>query len=95
MKTITLLLITMLAGYSPFAQSQISQFRGLGRNGVYPDKNLLHKWSEEGPNLLWKKSLRIIFIDSIAVKAYEIGDVTECDEVSGWLNDQKIKILTE
>ena len=31
----------------------ISQWRGPDRNGIYPDKNLLNKWPEEGPELLW------------------------------------------
>lgn len=31
-----------------------SQWRGLNRDGKYPDKNLLKKWPEEGPNLLWQ-----------------------------------------
>jgi outer membrane protein assembly factor BamB len=36
-----------------FAQSQIAQFGGPLRNGSYPDKNLLDKWPEGGPQLLF------------------------------------------
>lgn len=32
--------------------SQISQFGGLNRNGVYPEAGLLDKWPEEGPELV-------------------------------------------
>jgi len=31
----------------------ISQWKGPSRNGIYPDKNLLKKWPEKGPDLLW------------------------------------------
>lgn len=30
-----------------------SQWRGPARDGVYPEKNLLKTWPEEGPKLLW------------------------------------------
>jgi len=37
----------------PFiAESQIAQFGGPSRNGSYPDKNLLDKWPDGGPQLL-------------------------------------------
>ena len=36
-----------------FAQSQIAQFGGPSRTGSYPDKNLLDKWPEGGPELLF------------------------------------------
>ncbi|MDP4289963.1 MAG: PQQ-binding-like beta-propeller repeat protein, partial [Bacteroidota bacterium] len=35
-----------------FAQSQVNQFGGPHRNGSYPDKNLLDKWPDGGPQLL-------------------------------------------
>ena len=34
------------------AQS-IAQWRGPDRNGLYPDKGLLKKWPDNGPDLLW------------------------------------------
>jgi outer membrane protein assembly factor BamB len=48
-KTILLFLICLPL----FAISQIAQFRGPARNGIYPDKNLLDKWPETGPELLF------------------------------------------
>ena len=35
-----------------FAASQIAQFSGPSRNGIYPDKNLLDKWPDAGPELI-------------------------------------------
>jgi len=36
------------------AHSQVlSQWRGPNRDGIYPGKNLLKKWQEGGPELLW------------------------------------------
>jgi outer membrane protein assembly factor BamB len=34
----------------------IAQFRGLSRDGVYPEKNLLTSWPAEGPALLWSNT---------------------------------------
>lgn len=33
---------------------EISQWRGPNRDGIYPEKNLLKEWPENGPELLWK-----------------------------------------
>ena len=52
-----LIIFSMLATFlisSSSAQTDFSQGRGLNRDGKYPDKNLLKKWPEEGPNLLWQ-----------------------------------------
>lgn len=32
---------------------EISQWRGPARNGIYPAENLLKKWPEDGPEMLW------------------------------------------
>ena len=34
----------------------IAQFRGLNRDGVYPEKNLMTSWPAEGPELLWSNN---------------------------------------
>jgi outer membrane protein assembly factor BamB len=34
----------------------VSEWRGPGRTGVYPEKNLLKQWPEKGPQLLWTNS---------------------------------------
>lgn len=33
-------------------QAQATQFRGLDRNGIYPDTSLLDIWPEQGPELM-------------------------------------------
>ena len=33
---------------------ETSEWRGPNRDGIYPDTNLLDKWPEKGPELLWK-----------------------------------------
>ncbi len=43
-------LFFILAGVSLFAQPY--QFRGVDRNGIYPDTDLLDKWPESGPDLV-------------------------------------------
>jgi len=55
MKKITITyLILLLTAVSLFSQ-EISQWRGLNRNGVYQEKGLLKSWPETGPELLWSK----------------------------------------
>ena len=34
----------------------IAQFRGLNHDGVYPEKNLITVWPNEGPELLWSNN---------------------------------------
>ncbi|MFP4106528.1 MAG: PQQ-binding-like beta-propeller repeat protein [Phycisphaerae bacterium] len=38
---------------SPAKPAYSGGYRGVGRDGVYPAENLLDKWPEEGPKLLW------------------------------------------
>ncbi|MHC1705117.1 MAG: PQQ-binding-like beta-propeller repeat protein [Tenuifilaceae bacterium] len=53
MRTITLFFI-LFSCLESFSQHEMSQWRGPNRNGVYPEKNLLTKWPDGGPKLLWK-----------------------------------------
>ncbi len=48
------LLIVFFLFPNLLAGQDIAQWRGPERNGIYPDKGLLDKWAEEGPDLLWK-----------------------------------------
>jgi outer membrane protein assembly factor BamB len=34
-------------------KTEISDWRGPNRDGIFPEKNLLKQWSENGPELLW------------------------------------------
>ena len=36
------------------APGDVPQWRGVNRDGVYPDKGLLKQWPEAGPQLVWK-----------------------------------------
>jgi outer membrane protein assembly factor BamB len=52
MRIIFILLVSSLA--FAFADNiQFSQWRGPNRDGIYPEKGLLKKWSENGPGLIW------------------------------------------
>jgi len=47
-----LFLVFILSSLATQSQT-ISDFRGPGRTGIYPDKNLLREWPENGPEQLW------------------------------------------
>ena len=51
-KTGYLLILSMLINHLLSGQ-EIAQWRGPERNGIYPDKELLDEWPDEGPELLW------------------------------------------
>ncbi len=55
MKSIqSLVILVLLAVFVNEAKGQnVSQWRGVNRDGIYPDKNLLKTWPENGPKLLW------------------------------------------
>ncbi len=54
MKTrLSFLAILILLTTSGYLQT-ITQWRGVARDGVYPDKELLKSWPAEGPRQLWK-----------------------------------------
>lgn len=69
---VTVLLIIM-SSINVF--SQVYDWRGPNRTGVYNEKNLLKKWPESGPELLWAKE-GIGFGYSSAVVANETVYVT-------------------
>jgi len=48
------LLVALLIVSSGLTAQTIAQFRGLQRDGIYSEKNLLKTWPAEGPALLWK-----------------------------------------
>ena len=52
------LLLTCIAIliYASLQAQVIAQFRGLNRDGVYTEKNLLTSWPAEGPSLLWSNN---------------------------------------
>jgi len=49
-----IVLIAIFSSCNFEKKTEISQWRGPDRNGIYPEKNLLTEWPEDGPELLWK-----------------------------------------
>ncbi len=52
-KTILTAVVFVFILQTSFSQ-EIAQWRGPNRNGIYPEKDLLKKWPENGPELIWK-----------------------------------------
>ena len=52
--TAILLLLTL----SSLLSAQMDQFRGSNRDGIFPDRDLLDQWPEEGPELLTEINIR-------------------------------------
>ena len=51
---LTIMLMLIIISGAQLARGQVlSEWRGPGRTGVYPDTNLLQEWPETGPELLW------------------------------------------
>lgn len=50
-KNVLVLFFVMLT--ASYAYSQVLEFRGEGRKGIYDGKGLLTEWPEDGPELLW------------------------------------------
>lgn len=48
-----LLSLFLFTGYEAMVYSQISEWRGADRNGIYNETGLLKKWPENGPESLW------------------------------------------
>jgi len=40
-------------GKTQLKNTEMSNWRGPNRDGIYPEKNLLKQWSENGPEMLW------------------------------------------
>ena len=54
-KVFTLVYFILFISAGLMAQT-IAQFRGLNRDGVFPEKNLITSWPAEGPALLWSNN---------------------------------------
>ena len=55
MKKLQLIFVTLCLGSISYAQNfqTIAQWRGVNRDGIYQEKDLLKVWPENGPELLW------------------------------------------
>ncbi|RPJ65531.1 MAG: alcohol dehydrogenase, partial [Alphaproteobacteria bacterium] len=48
-----LMLSIILSNLLPSAYSQLYEWRGPDRTGIYNEKNLLKSWPAEGPRQIW------------------------------------------
>ncbi|PLX21436.1 MAG: hypothetical protein C0599_07815 [Salinivirgaceae bacterium] len=53
MKNLIILSIVLFAGISCNKKSEINQWHGENRDGIYQETNLLKEWPDEGPEMLW------------------------------------------
>jgi len=53
MKNLFLLFVCAIVISCSSEKSRIYQWRGEGRKGIYPEKNLLKEWPENGPKEIW------------------------------------------
>ncbi len=86
-----LLIVVILTLFPCETEAQEAQWRGPGRNGIYPDSGLLKQWPEGGPELILKKDeLGIGYSSPVLVDGmiYITGkrgekDVLTCMDLSG------------
>lgn len=75
--TILIIFLTQLI----FSQEN-SNWRGPERNGVYPGKNLLKKWPDMGPELLWRFDNLGIGYSTVAISTNNIITAGTIDSIS-------------
>lgn len=85
MRTI-LFLALLFVSIECFSQQDVAQWRGPNRNGVYPEKNLLPKWPDGGPKLLWR-------YDAIG-KGYSSAAVTSDRVFTAGLVDGSLSVFS-
>jgi len=90
MRTCIQLTLFLFLGFQSILYAQeIAQWRGPNRDGVYPDKNLLDKWPEGGPQLLWKYDSLGFGYSSAAVTSKNVYTVGTLDSISYVFNFEK------
>lgn len=82
MKSIYLISFAFLLCFESCTQTEIAQWRGPERNGIYPEKNLLTSWPEGGPQLLWKFDSLGAGYSSAAVISKRVFTVGTVDSIS-------------
>ncbi len=75
MKQFFLLASFLLVSTQPIFSQVQSEWRGIGRTGVYNETGLLKKWPKEGPKLLWHYDSLAFGYSSVAI-SYETIYVT-------------------
>ncbi|HAH25545.1 MAG TPA: hypothetical protein DCL77_17605 [Prolixibacteraceae bacterium] len=80
-KTLTVLLCLLIAAQSSQSQN-IVQWRGVNRDGIYQEKNLLKTWPEAGPKLLWQTEVIGNGYGSPAIAGSQLFVNGETDSIS-------------
>jgi outer membrane protein assembly factor BamB len=62
-----IVIVLILAAFSPAENADWSQFRGPNRDGVSPDTGLLKEWPAAGPALAWKTTGLGLGYSSVAI----------------------------
>lgn len=82
MKNIILIALVFALFTQCTKKTEISQWRGSNRDGIYPETNLLKEWPENGPELLWKfDSLGCGYSSAAVLKDY-VFTVGTVDSIS-------------
>lgn len=63
-------------------KNEISQWRGPNRDGIYLENNLLDKWPENGPELLWRYDELGIGYSTASVTSNRVYTVGTIDSIS-------------
>jgi outer membrane protein assembly factor BamB len=82
MKNIFLIAITLVLFTQCTKTTEISQWRGPNRDGVYSETNLLKEWPENGSELLWKYDNLGKGYSSAAVLTDKVITIATIDSIS-------------
>jgi outer membrane protein assembly factor BamB len=81
MKTLLNIILIICLFSCILTAENFSQWRGLNRDGKYPDKNLLKKWPDKGPEILWQ-------IDNIGEGHSSVAVANDHVYVAGMINKE-------
>jgi outer membrane protein assembly factor BamB len=81
MKSFYLTVFVLLFSVSLISQ-EVLEWRGAGRTGIYPENNLLKKWPDAGPNLVWEFNILGNGYSSPAITSKNIYITGEIDTLN-------------
>lgn len=64
------------------SKQEVAQWRGPNRDGIYPEKNLLTQWPEDGPKLLWRFDELGLGYSTVAVTSKQVYAIGTIDSIS-------------
>lgn len=82
MKNIILIALAFALFTQCTKKTEISQWRGPNRDGIYPETNLLKEWPENGPELIWKYDELGQGYSSAAVLSDKVITIATIDSVN-------------